>query len=82
MGSDGSAPDVDLLRPRPHVTAEELGLMPPSLTAAEAMPWTRVSRGAFYAMVKSGQIHGCHLGGVIRIPTRAFLSQLGVLDED
>ncbi len=56
--------------------------MPPSLTPAEAMPWARVSRASFYSMIKTGQVHGCRLGGVIRIPTRAFLKQLGVLEED
>ena len=82
MGSDGIVPEIDLLRPRPHVSAAELGLMPPSLTPAEAMPWARVSRGAFYQMVKSGEIHGCRLGHAIRIPTKRFLAQLGVLEED
>jgi len=80
--NDGMDTDNELLRPRPHVSAEELALMPPSLTPAESWPWARVSRGAFYQMVKSGEIHGCRLGHTIRIPTKRFLGQLGVLDED
>ena len=37
MTSDGTDINIELLRPRPRVTAAELGLMPPSLTPAEAM---------------------------------------------
>lgn len=72
----------DLLAPRSSVTEDELRRMPPSLTPAEAWPWARVSRGAFYQMVKAGQINSCHLGHSIRIPTKRFLAQLGVLEEN
>ena len=82
MADEGIALETNLLRPRPRVTAEELGLMPPNLTAAEAMPWARASRGAFYQMIKAGQIPSCRLGHAIRIPTRRYLMQLGVLEED
>ncbi len=71
----------DLLRPRSRVTAEELELMPPSLTPAEAMSWARLSRGAFYSALSSGEISSCRLGHSIRIPTRRYLLQLGVLEE-
>jgi hypothetical protein len=78
---DNQTAHQDLLRPRSRVTAEELGLMPPSLTPAEAQPWARVSRSAFYAALSSGAISSCRLGHSIRIPTRRFLDQLGVLEE-
>ena len=69
----------DLLRPRAIVTAEEVRAMPPSLTPAEAMPWTRQSRASFYACLARGEIFHCRLGHSIRIPTRRFLEQIGVL---
>ena len=71
----------DLLRPRAIVTAAELALMPPNLKPAEAMPWARTSRAAFYAALRSGEVASCRLGHSIRIPTRRFLSALGVLEE-
>ena len=72
----------DLLQPRPRVTAEELGRMPASLKPAEAQPWSRLSRSAFYSALSSGEISSCRLGHSIRIPTRRFLQQIGVLDEE
>lgn len=72
---------VDLLRPRGRVTAEELAQMPASLKVHEAQPWARLSRSAFYAALRSGEIACCHLGHSIRIPTRRFLESIGVLDE-
>lgn len=74
--------DADLLRPRPRVTAEELSRMPANLKPAEAQPWSRLSRSAFYAALSSGEVFSCRLGHSIRIPTRRFLKQLGVLEED
>lgn len=71
----------DLLRPRPQVSAAELARMPASLTPAEAMPWARLSRSVFYKMLASGDIGSCRLGHSIRIPTRRFLEQIGVLDQ-
>jgi hypothetical protein len=71
-----------LLAPRAQVTPEELVQMPPSLTPAEALPWTRLSRGAFYKMLAAGDIASCRLGHSIRIPTRRFLLGIGVLDEE
>jgi hypothetical protein len=71
-----------LLLPRPHVTSEELGRMPASLKPAEAQPWSRLSRSAFYSALRSGEVSSCRLGHAIRIPTRRFLLQIGVLDED
>jgi hypothetical protein len=73
---------VDLLQPRPRVTAEELSRMPASLKPAEAQAWSRLSRSAFYAALRSGEVSSCRLGHSIRIPTRRFLAQLGVLEED
>jgi hypothetical protein len=73
--------EADLLRPRGRVTTEELALMPASLKASEAQPWARLSRSAFYAALRSGDIASCHLGHSIRIPTRRFLKSIGVLDE-
>lgn len=73
---------VDLLQPRPWVTAEELSRMPASLKPAEAQPWSRLSRSAFYSALHSGEISSCRLGHSIRIPTRRFFAQLGVLEED
>ncbi len=70
-----------LLKARPRVTQEELKRMPASLTAAEGQPWTRLSRGAYYRWLAASGL-ACHLGGSIRIPTRRFLSALGVLDEE
>jgi len=72
---------ASLLRPRGRVTAEELAQMPPSLKPTEALPWARLSRSAFYAALRAGEIDCCHLGRSIRIPTRRFLASLGVLDE-
>jgi len=72
---------VDLLLPRGRVTNEELALMPASLKVREAQPWARLSRSAFYAALRSGEIASCHLGHAIRIPTRRFLQSIGVLDE-
>jgi hypothetical protein len=71
----------ELLRPRARVSAAELAAMPPSLTPAEAWPWTRQSRSSFYKCLARGEIFHCRLGSAIRIPTRRFLFQLGVLDE-
>ena len=71
-----------LLAPRVRVTLGELVRMPPSLTPAEALPWTRLSRGAFYKMLRAGDVASCRLGHSIRIPTRRFLLDLGVLEED
>jgi len=71
----------ELLRPRGSVTEAELALMPASLKPSEALPWARVSRSAFYAALRSGEIGSCRLGRSIRIPTRRFLRRLGVLDE-
>ena len=71
-----------LLHPRGCVTFAELELMPASLTPAEAMPWTRLSRGAFYRLLGSGDLPSCRLGHSIRIPTRRFLSTLDVLEDD
>jgi hypothetical protein len=72
----------DLLQPRPRVTTEELGRMPASLKPVEAQPWSRLSRSAFYSALRSGEVSSCRLGHAIRIPTRRFLLQIGVLDED
>ena len=72
---------VDLLCPRGRVTAEELAQMPPNLKPSEALPWARLSRSAFYAALRAGEIDCCHLGRSIRIPTRRFFESLGVLDE-
>ena len=72
----------DILAPRAQVTRAELRRMPPSLTPAEAMPWTRLSRSAFYKMLAEGAIASCRLGHSIRIPTRRFLLSIGVLEED
>jgi len=71
-----------LLTPRAQVTEEELRQMPPSLTPAEALPWTRLSRGTFYQMLASGDVASCRLGHSIRIPTRRFLMSIGVLEEE
>ena len=68
----------DLLRPRAVVTAEELAQMPPSLKPAEAIPWTRLSRSAFYSWLRTSGL-ALKLHGSIRIPTRRFLEQIGVL---
>ena len=72
----------DLLKPRPFVTLGELGLMPPSLTPAEALPWARKGRSGFYKAIADGEIASCRIGRSIRIPTRRFLAQLKVLEED
>jgi hypothetical protein len=72
---------ADLLQPRPRVTPEELSRMPASLKPAEAQPWSRLSRSAFYSALSSGEISSCRLGHSIRIPTRRYLLQLGVLEE-
>jgi hypothetical protein len=71
----------ELLRPRGVVTEAELALMPASLKPSEALPWARISRSAFYAALRSGEIGSCRLGRSIRIPTRRFLRHLGVLDD-
>ena len=71
----------ELLRPRGLVTEAELALMPASLKPSEALPWARLSRSAFYAALRSGEIGSCRLGRSIRIPTRRFLRRLGVLVE-
>ena len=73
--------DQDLIKPRALVTAEELASMPASLTPAEAWPWTRQSRSSFYKCLARDEIHHCRLGSAIRIPTRRFFDQIGVLDE-
>lgn len=72
----------DLLKPRAFVTLEELALMPPSLTPAEALPWARKGRSGFYKALAEGEIASCRLGRSIRIPTRRYLIQLDVLEED
>lgn len=71
----------DLLHPRARVTNDELAKMPPSLTPAEALPWARISRPAFYRLIKAGLVPHRRLGRAIRIPTHAYLSSLGVLEE-
>jgi hypothetical protein len=73
---------ADLLRPRPFVTSDELNRMPASLKPGEAQPWSRLSRSAFYAALQSGELVSVRLGHSIRIPTRRYLSQLGVLEEE
>lgn len=73
--------DQNLIKPRALVTAEELASMPASLTPAEAWPWTRQSRSSFYKCLARGEIYHCRLGSAIRIPTRRFFDQIGVLDE-
>ncbi len=75
-----SSEALDLLRPRARVTEEELAQMPPTLTPAEARPWARVSRPAFYRALKVGLVPHLALGRSIRIPTYAYLSSLGVLE--
>ena len=70
-----------LLNPRARVTLKELAQMPPSLKPVEAQPWARLSRSAFYSALAAGEIESCRVGRSIRIPTRRFLSRLGVLDE-
>ena len=77
-----SVEEGGILTPRARVTPEELQRMPPSLTPAEALPWTRLSRGAFYKMLAAGDIASCRLGHSIRIPTRRFMLRMGVLEED
>ena len=73
--------DQKSIKPRALVTAEELALMPASLMLAEAWPWTRQSRSSFYKCLARGEIYHCRLGSAIRIPTRRFFDQIGVLDE-
>jgi hypothetical protein len=81
VDDDHVAVRSDLLCPRGRVTAAELAQMPASLKVREAQPWVRLSRSAFYAALRSGEIASCHLGHSIRIPTRRFLESLGVLDD-
>lgn len=71
----------DPLYPHARVTADELAQMPPNMTPAEALPWARISRAALYRAINSGEIEACRLGRNLRIPTRRFLAQLGVLDD-
>jgi hypothetical protein len=82
MHDDETDKKADLLRPRPFVSSGELNQMPASLKPGEAQPWSRLSRSAFYAALQSGELASVRIGHAIRIPTRRFLSQLGVLEED
>lgn len=82
MGNEADNQARLLLLPRGRVTASELAQMPATLKPSEAIPWTRLSRSAFYRLLACGDLHHLRLGHSIRIPTRQFLLTLGVLEDE
>ena len=54
---------------------------PPVLTVSEAARLLRISRGAAYEAVRTGEIPSVRFGRTIRVPTEALLRLLGEVDD-